>query len=59
LLSDAQREVFELVYYAHMSHAETAEALGISVASVKLRLQRANGAVREALGPLLNELEER
>jgi RNA polymerase sigma-70 factor, ECF subfamily len=51
-LSDGQREAFELVHYRQMSHAEAAEALGVSVASIKLRMQRANGAVRDALGAL-------
>jgi RNA polymerase sigma-70 factor (ECF subfamily) len=48
-LSTAQRQAFELVVYAQMSHAEAAETLGVTVASIKLRLQRANHAVRDAL----------
>lgn len=48
-LSSSQQAAFELVYYAHMSHAEAAEALGTSVASVKLRVQRANQTLRAAL----------
>jgi RNA polymerase sigma-70 factor (ECF subfamily) len=48
-LSSSQQEAFELVYYAHMSHAEAAEALGTSVASIKLRIQRANQTLRAAL----------
>lgn len=48
-LSAPQREVFELVIYAQMSHAEVAEMLGVTVASVKLRMQRANRTVRETL----------
>lgn len=48
-LSPAQQLAFELVHYAQLSHAEAAEALGTTVASVKLRMQRANHAVRAAL----------
>jgi RNA polymerase sigma-70 factor, ECF subfamily len=48
-LSPAQQLAFELVHYAQMSHAEAAEALGTTVASVKLRMQRANQAIRAAL----------
>ena len=48
-LSPAQQLAFELVHYAQMTHAEAAEALGTTVASVKLRMQRANHAVRAAL----------
>src|SRR5699024_10071635 len=35
-LSPSQRTVVELVYYGQMSHAEAAEALGVTVASIKL-----------------------
>jgi RNA polymerase sigma-70 factor, ECF subfamily len=49
-LSPAQRSAFELVYYAQMTHAEAAEVLGVTVASVKLRVQRANQCIRAALG---------
>ncbi len=48
-LSPPQRAAFEMVYYAQMSHAEAAEALGTTVASVKLRVQRANRTLRAAL----------
>jgi RNA polymerase sigma-70 factor, ECF subfamily len=48
-LSPAQQLAFELVHYAQMSHAEAAEALGTTTASVKLRMQRANQAIRAAL----------
>jgi RNA polymerase sigma-70 factor, ECF subfamily len=47
-LSAPQREVFELVCSAQMSHSEAAEKLGITLASVKLRLSRANRVLREA-----------
>lgn len=45
-LPPAQREAFELVYYGEMSHAEAAQTLGVSVASVKLRVHRANETLR-------------
>lgn len=45
-LSPTQRAAVELVYYGQMSHAEAAEALGVTVASVKLRVQRAGKALR-------------
>lgn len=45
-----QREAFELVVYAEMSNAEVAEMLGVSIPSVKMRLQRANAAIRCGLG---------
>lgn len=48
-LSPAQQLAFELVHYGQMSHAEAAEALGTTVASVKLRMQRANQTIRAAL----------
>lgn len=48
-LSPAQQMAFELVHYGQMSHAEAAEALGTTVASVKLRMQRANQTIRAAL----------
>jgi RNA polymerase sigma-70 factor (ECF subfamily) len=47
-LPASQREAFELVYFADMSHAEAAETLGVTVASVKLRVQRANQSIRLA-----------
>jgi RNA polymerase sigma factor (sigma-70 family) len=48
-LSVPQRAAFELVHYDHMSPTEAAELLGVTVASIKLRLQRANCAVRTAV----------
>lgn len=48
-LSPPQQAAFELVHYAQMSHAEAAEALGTTVASIKLRVQRANRTLRAAL----------
>jgi RNA polymerase sigma-70 factor, ECF subfamily len=40
-LTQAQLEAFELVHYGQLSHAEAAEVLDVSVASVTLRIQRA------------------
>lgn len=48
-LSEPQREAFELVHFGQMNHSEAAEALGVTVASIKLRLQRANRVIRDAL----------
>lgn len=48
-LVSSQREAVELVYYAQLSHAEAAEALGVSVASIKLRVQRAGHTIRAAV----------
>jgi RNA polymerase sigma-70 factor (ECF subfamily) len=47
-LSPSQRAAVELVYYGQMSHAEAAEALGVTVASIKLRVHRAGHAMRSA-----------
>jgi RNA polymerase sigma-70 factor, ECF subfamily len=48
-LSPAQQAAFELVYFGQMSHAEAAAVLEVSVASIKLRVQRANQALRASL----------
>jgi len=45
------REVLTLQDAAHLSHNETAEALGLSVRQVKTRLRRARLELREALAP--------
>ena len=47
-LTPAQQTAVELVYYGQMTNAEAAEALGVSVASIKLRVQRASQAIRLA-----------
>ena len=44
-----QRAAFELVRLDGLSHAEAAEALGLTVSSVKLRAHRAYVALRRAL----------
>jgi RNA polymerase sigma-70 factor, ECF subfamily len=48
-LPPQQRTAVELVYYGQMTHAEAADVLGVTVASVKLRVHRANQAIRAAL----------
>jgi RNA polymerase sigma-70 factor, ECF subfamily len=49
-LPPRQRAAFELVRVEGLSHAQAAEALGVSVNSVKLRAHRAYMALRSALG---------
>ncbi|WP_345365803.1 RNA polymerase sigma factor [Actinoallomurus liliacearum] len=49
-LSPKYREVLLLIAWADLSYEETAEALGISVGTVRSRLHRARKKVREALG---------
>jgi RNA polymerase sigma-70 factor (ECF subfamily) len=53
-LAEKYREVFVLRDMQHMSIEETAEALGISRASVKTRLLRARLRLRDLLAPGLN-----
>jgi len=48
-LSPPQQAAFELVHHGQMSHAEAAEALGTTVASIKLRVQRAHRTLRAVL----------
>jgi RNA polymerase sigma-70 factor (sigma-E family) len=50
-LSRRQREALVLRYYAGLSEAETAAAMGISPGAVKDHTARAMLAIREALGP--------
>ncbi|MGH9538951.1 MAG: sigma-70 family RNA polymerase sigma factor [Terriglobales bacterium] len=52
-LGQKYREVFLLRDMEHMSIEETAQALGISVASVKTRLLRARLMLRDLLAPSL------
>ncbi|GAA2112328.1 RNA polymerase sigma factor [Actinomadura alba] len=57
-LSRGDRDVLLLVAWADLSYAETADALGIPVGTVRSRLNRARRKVRAALGdtnPLLDE----
>src|SRR5207237_10344589 len=50
-LGDKYREVFVLRDMQHLSIEETAEALGITTASVKTRLLRARLILRDLLAP--------
>lgn len=47
-LPPLQRAAFELVRVDGLTHAQAAEALGVSVSSVKLRAHRAYAALRRA-----------
>lgn len=47
-LPQSQREAFELVKSAGLSHAQAAEALGTSVTAIKVRVHRACEALRVA-----------
>jgi RNA polymerase sigma factor (sigma-70 family) len=48
-LSDGERDVLLLVAWAELEYAEVAEALGIPVGTVRSRLNRARGRIRELL----------
>jgi RNA polymerase sigma factor (sigma-70 family) len=48
-LSRGERDVLLLVAWAELEYAEVAEALGIPVGTVRSRLNRARGRVRELL----------
>ncbi len=54
-LPDRQREVMALRYYAELSEAEIAEALGISRGAVKSHASRGAAALRAALADYLEE----
>jgi DNA-directed RNA polymerase specialized sigma24 family protein len=51
LLTNRQREVLFLHYYADLDYATIAEALGISPGTVGATLSTARGALRQALAP--------
>ena len=51
LLTDRQREVLFLHYYADLDYATIAEALGISPGTVGATLSNARAALRRALTP--------
>lgn len=53
VLPDIYRETFILRDVEQLSAADTAAALGISVAAVKVRLHRARLMIREQLAPVL------
>lgn len=48
-LSPGERDVLLLVAWAELEYAEVAEALGIPVGTVRSRLNRARGRIRELL----------
>jgi RNA polymerase sigma-70 factor, ECF subfamily len=54
-LPASQRVAFELVKQEGLTHAEAAEALGTTVAAVKLRTHRAYEALREVVGDVLQK----
>lgn len=56
-LPTSQRVAFELVKQEGLTFAEAADALGITVAAVKLRAHRAYEALREVVGDLLHSEE--
>lgn len=51
LLTDRQREVLFLHYYADLDYGTIAEALGISPGTVGATLSTARGVLRQALAP--------
>jgi len=53
-LASRYREVVVLHYLEEMTHDEAAEALGISIGAVRVRLNRARSELRKALGPLMD-----
>ena len=53
LLTDDQRDAFELVCVERFSHSEAAEALGIAAGTVKSRAMAAKRRMLEWLAPLL------
>jgi len=54
-LSDRQREVLTLRYFLDLSEHEIATTLGISPGSVKSHASRGAAALRQLLGPVLEE----
>lgn len=50
-LADADREILVLAAWESLSYAEIAAVLGIEVGTVRSRLSRARGRLRERLGP--------
>jgi RNA polymerase sigma factor (sigma-70 family) len=49
-LPDEERELFELVYYQGLTHAEAAQLLGVSTKTVQRRWQAACLKLHEAMG---------
>jgi RNA polymerase sigma factor (sigma-70 family) len=52
-----EREVVLLRYYLDLSERQAAEALGLSLGSVKAYGSRGIGALREALAPALVQVD--
>jgi RNA polymerase sigma-70 factor (ECF subfamily) len=51
LLSPDQRDALLLYAWAELDYQEIAEALGVPIGTVRSRLHRARGVLREALAP--------
>ena len=58
LLPDDYREVFVLREYNGLSYIEIAEAVGVSLDTIKIRIFRAKKRLREILAPSLGEMFE-
>lgn len=56
-LPETQRAAFELMRFDGLSHAEAAQALGVTVSAVKLRAHRAYAALRAVLGAQVAEVD--
>jgi RNA polymerase sigma factor (sigma-70 family) len=54
-LPPGQRSAVMLFYLSGLSHAETAQILGITVGSIKTRLHKARASLRESLWPVWKE----
>lgn len=59
-LKPAERDTLLLIDWAELSYEETAKALGVPVGTIRSRLSRARGRIREALGvnPMSSAKEE-
>ena len=57
-LPDAEKEVFDLLWYQELSQAETAELLNVSTRTVKRRWASARLKLHEALGGLLPGIKD-
>ena len=55
-LPEEEKEVFDLLWYQELSHAETAELLNVSTRTIKRRWASARLMLHEALGGLLPEI---
>jgi RNA polymerase sigma-70 factor (ECF subfamily) len=57
-LDETTRSAVVMRYYEGLSAKEIGEALGMSPASIDMRLSRARGQLRELLAPLAGEMEQ-